>query len=227
MEAIVLAGGFGTRLRSVVADIPKPMAPIAGRPFLACLFDFLHDQGATRLVLCTGYRHEVVEGFFGAGYRGMAIAYSVEQEPLGTGGALKRALAMCASEHVAVLNGDTLFRVELQEMLELHIAGGRAITVALKPMRDFDRYGVVEVAEGRITAFREKSSCAAGHINGGVYIVNAGLFAGRELPERFSFETDFLEREVARLNIGAFISDGYFIDIGIPEDYARAQGELG
>lgn len=227
MEAIVLAGGFGTRLRSVVSDLPKPMASVAGKPFLAHLLNYLKIQKVTKVIFCTGYKHELIEDYFSLYFNGITIEYSIETEPLGTGGALKRALTICASDHLAVLNGDTLFRVDLQAMFERHIANKKDITVALKPMKNFDRYGVVEVVDDRITAFREKRKCSAGLINGGVYIVNNGLFTTYASPEKFSFERDLLERDVASLNIGAFISDTYFIDIGIPEDYERAQVELG
>lgn len=225
MEAIILAGGFGTRLQSVVQDVPKPMAPINGKPFLAFLLDSLSKQAVRKIILSTGYRHKVIENYFKNCYKGMKIVYSVEQEPLGTGGAILKALGKATNRNVFVINGDTFLQLNMAEMMEKHLSLGSDITMALKLMENFDRYGAVEVEIGKITGFKEKKQCQSGYINGGVYLLRPEIFDVK-LPERFSFESDFLEKHVESLNINAFITPGYFIDIGIPEDYQRARTEL-
>jgi len=225
LEAVILAGGLGTRLRSVVSDIPKPMAPVCGRPFLSYLLDQLRAYGVRRAVLATGYRHEVVEAYFAARYGDMALAYAVETEPLGTGGGIRMGLGLCSGQNVVVLNGDTFFDVDLGEMLAFHRKTGADVTVALKEMVDFDRYGAVKLDGDTITAFQEKQRCHKGYINGGIYIFARELFSGYDLQEHFSFETDFLGKYLQRLTIAGFRSDGYFIDIGIPEDYEKAGRE--
>lgn len=224
-EAVVLVGGLGTRLRPVINSVPKPMAPICGRPFLAYLLDRLRACGVQRVVLATGYRHEVVAEYFRVNDCGMSLAYSTEPEPLGTGGGLRRALQLCNAADVLVLNGDTFFAVNPGEMLAVHERSGADITMALKPMSDCSRYGTVMLDGERVVGFGEKSSSAAGFINGGVYIVRRRLFDRFALAERFSFEADFLGKQLPRLTVSGFISTGYFIDIGIPEDYAKAERE--
>lgn len=226
-EAILLAGGMGTRLRSVVTDLPKPMAPVGGRPFLEHLFPMLQAAGIEHAVLSVGYKWEVIEAHFGREFMGIALDYAVEEQPLGTGGGIKLAFGKTTEQHVLVLNGDTLFKIDLAEHWRRHVAGGGLVSLALKPMRDFDRYGTLELgAEERIVAFKEKQPLREGLINAGIYAIDRGIWDAVDLPERFSFEQDVLEREVGRLNFKGFVQDGYFIDIGIPEDFARANVEL-
>ena len=220
MEAVVLAGGLGTRLRSVVHDIPKCMAPVAGEPFLGYVLDWLSRYGITRVVLSVGYlRENIMEWISGQDYP-FEIDYAVEETPLGTGGGIKLALSKCRERKVIVVNGDTFFPVDLDA-----IPFDAPVTVALKPMKDFDRYGAVELsANGLVTAFHEKAKVQQGLISGGVYALN-GLDLS-SLPEQFSFEKDVLEPLSAKSQVGGWVSDSYFIDIGIPDDYARAQTEL-
>jgi D-glycero-alpha-D-manno-heptose 1-phosphate guanylyltransferase len=226
-EAVVLAGGFGTRLRSVVSDLPKPMAPVRGRPFLAYVLDELLAQGIERAVLAVGYKAEAIRDYFGQNYNGLELVYSVEEEPLGTGGGIRQAVAMCQSDTVFVLNGDTLFRVEFERLFNRFAASDSLLTIALKEMHDFDRYGTVLVNDaGVITGFREKRPMAIGLINGGVYLMRTSLFDLKPLAERFSFEQEILEAEYVHGRFHAEIFDGYFIDIGIPEDYERVQTEV-
>lgn len=226
-EAVVLAGGFGTRLRSVVQDLPKPMAPVGQRPFLEIVLDELVHAGVQRCVLAVGYKRETIEAHFGAAYRGMALAYSIEDEPLGTGGGIRQAVDMLEGDACLVLNGDTLFRVDLAQLSQGFTERSSLLTVALKEMRDFDRYGTVVLEEdGIISGFREKQPMNRGLINGGVYALSKDLFALKELPSVFSFEAEILEAEVDRHRFHGQAFDAYFIDIGIPEDYARAQVEL-
>lgn len=222
-EGIVLAGGLGTRLRSVVNDLPKCMAPVNGRPFLHYLLEYMEQQRFSRVVLALGYMHEAVERWIATRSWNFEIAYSVEQAPLGTGGAIRQAMDRTAAEEAFVLNGDTFFDVDTDAMELAHRAGGAAATIALKPMTDFSRYGAVETSpDGRIVAFHEKKHCRCGLINGGIYVINKryGLL---DFPsERFSFETDILQNKVRESVFTGYTSDGYFIDIGIPEDYERA-----
>ena len=227
MEAIVLAGGFGTRLRHIVSDVPKPMAPMddAGTPFLHYVLEDLARQGAERVILSTGYKSGVIEDYFGGGFQGMELVYSREDEPLGTGGAVKLALESCRSPEVFVLNGDTFFAVDLAALRAFHRGQGADFTLAMKEMFHFDRYGALEVSEGRIRAFHEKRPLERGWINGGVYCLRRDLLTGAG-KQRFSLETDFLEKQTKQLKICGFPSEGYFIDIGIPEDYYRAQREM-
>ena len=227
MEAIVLAGGFGTRLRSAVSDVPKPMAPMdeKGTPFLKVLFDFLKRNGITHIVLSIGYMGDIIKDYFGEAYQGISIDYSSEDTPLLTGGAIKKAIAGCVDTDVFVLNGDTFFDVDLAEMMRKHQAEHADLTIAVKEKFDFDRYGTVDFDEERITAFKEKTYCKAGWINGGIYCMKKVLLSSVD-AQKFSFEKDFMEKQVDNIKIIPFQSEGYFIDIGVPEDYYLAKKEL-
>ena len=222
MECIVLAGGMGTRLRSVVAALPKCLAPVAGRPFLAWLLDDLREAGFNHVILSLGYRHEDVEAWLVGHPDRDHISCVVEDLPLGTGGGVRLALTRAREDEVFVLNGDSWFGVDYPAMRSFHRASGATATLALKQMYDFSRYGeVVCDADGRISAFREKQPCAAGLINGGIYLLRRDAL--QAMPEKFSLEKDFFEPLSTRGALAGFRSDGYFIDIGIPEDFARAQ----
>ena len=223
MEAIVLAGGLGTRLRSVVADLPKPMAPVAGRPFLAILLDQLSEAGFTRVVLSVGYRHEAIVDHFGSRYRGLQLEYAVETRPLGTGGAMRLALRQVASPAVFVVNGDTFLQLDYAAMLAAHQGEDSRLTIAAQQVPDTSRYGALAIESGRIRGFLEKGRSGPGMINGGVYLLDPSLLQSPELPQSFSFETDLLVPRVREIAPLAFPTDGLFIDIGVPEDYARAQ----
>lgn len=221
MEAIVLAGGFGTRLAHIVSDVPKPMAPVCGRPFLRFILDDLQNKGVDRVILAVGHKQEVIRDFFGNSYRGMELLYSPEDTPLFTGGAIKKALQMCREERVLVVNGDTYFDVDLAQMSQIQ----SPLVIAVKRLHDFSRYGTVHVDAGRITGFAEKQPCSEGLINGGIYWMERSLL--ENIPEdKFSFEQRVLEAQYDRIAMMAYESEGYFIDIGIPEDYALAQETL-
>jgi D-glycero-alpha-D-manno-heptose 1-phosphate guanylyltransferase len=225
MECVVLAGGKGTRLRSVVSDLPKCMAPVAGRPFLAWLLDDLREASFDHIILSLGYKHEAVEAWVATRPDRDSITCVVEEEPLGTGGGVRLALRQAREDAVFILNGDTFFGVDYPAMQAFHRQSGAQATLALKPLRDFDRYGEVTLdGEGRIAAFREKRPCAEGLINGGVYLLQRDALA--EMPERFSLEKDYFEPKAESAGLAGFRSEGYFIDIGIPADYARAQRDF-
>ena len=225
-EAIILAGGAGTRLKSVVADLPKPMADVAGRPFLAYQLDYLAAAGVGHVVLSVGYLCERIMEWFGDNYQGIRISYAVEEEPLGTGGGIRESINLTTADNLLVLNGDTWFPVCLRSLEEAHDNSRSDLTMALKLLSDFERYGTVSFSGGRVTGFSAKGFCQQGYINGGVYLLDRAV--ADHFPERrsFSFESDFLEPMVQRIDICPFVSDAYFIDIGIPEDYQRAQIEL-
>ena len=216
MEAVVLAGGLGTRLRSVVSELPKCMAPIGPEPFLSYVLDWLGRYKITRVVLSVGYLRESIMSWVSTQNLPFEVDYAVEETPLGTGGGIKLALSKCHGPKVLVVNGDTFFPVDLDA-----IPFDSPITVALKPMKDFDRYGAVTLDHFKIQAFKEKAPVKQGLINGGVYAIN-GLDLSN-FPERFSFEKDVLEPFATKGKVGGWVSDSYFIDIGIPDDYERAQ----
>jgi len=239
--ALVLVGGLGTRLRAAYADGPKALAPIGGKPFLAYLLEQLADAGFRRVVLCSGYRAEQIEQWLGDGGsrdgREMAldIRYSREDEPLGTAGALGLAYSRYArGERVLAMNGDSILQMSLAAMWELHSERRAEATVALARVEDTSRYGSVAVnEEGWVTSFCEKSGeCsggsaarASGFINAGVYLFEPSVMDAVVADHRASLERDVLPAQISR-GLLAFKSDGYFIDIGIPEDFARAQREL-
>lgn len=227
MQAIILAGGFGTRLRSVLNDTPKPMAPIGDQPFLELLLLYLARQNFSEVTLSVGYLHEKIIDHFGEGYQNIALRYAIETTPLGTGGAIRHALGVLKPvEPVFVLNGDTFSNIDYATMSQIHQQCQSPLTLALTRVDNAGRYGKVSVAGGRITEFQEKTQAGSGLINSGIYLISPNLFDERHLPESFSFEQDFLYPHVAELMPCAFENDGYFIDIGIPEDYQRAQREL-
>lgn len=226
-ECIILAGGLGTRLRSAVPDLPKCMAPVAGKPFLSYVIDYFHQQGIERFIFSLGYMHETIEAFLHARYPALNIACTIEQEPLGTGGAIKLACTQAQQPDVLVLNGDTIFTIQLEQLSAFHTSHTADCTLSLKPMQQFDRYGVVELAADQsIKNFREKQYYDAGYINGGVYALRVSSFLQEDFPEKFSFEKDYLEKLYAQRKIYGVIQDEYFIDIGIPADYEKANQEF-
>lgn len=223
MEAIILAGGFGTRLKHVVSDVPKPMAPVNGDPFLKHVLDYLLNNGVSHIVLAVGYKADIVQNFFGDTYNGINISYSVEDSPLGTGGAIKKALKCCNEKNIFILNGDTMFDVDLKEMQAFHANSGSDLTIAIKSMNNFNRYGTVVLEEGLVTKFVEKKPTLQGKINGGIYLINNEIM--NEIDEMsFSIEKMILESRL--IDIYGFESDGYFIDIGVPEDYYKVQKDF-
>lgn len=226
-EAVILAGGFGTRLSHVVSDVPKPMAPVYGKPFLCYVLDRLVNAGIRRIVLATGYKHEVIESWFGPEYRGAEIVYSHEDTPLFTGGAIRQAARLLTSEDFVVLNGDTLFDIDFGKLYEFHASHSANLTVALRHVDDTSRYGAVQCADNRIVAFHEKTdSHGAGDINGGIYAINRAWLMNQDLPTKFSFEKELMQPLAGAEGFYGLSFNTYFIDIGVPEDYFRAQDEF-
>lgn len=223
MEAIILAGGLGTRLRSIVDDIPKPMAPINGKPFLEYIIKYLSRNNVDRIILSVGYKWQIIKEYFGYKYENIELVYSVEDEPLGTGGALKKAMSKANNEEVYIVNGDTFFDINLKD---LKLNSDSKLTLSLKKMKKFDRYGHVKTgSQGNVIAFEEKGYCESGEINGGIYLSSKLIFDGFELHDKFSFE-EFIQNNFTDLKIFAKSFEDYFIDIGIPKDYKKAQDEL-
>jgi D-glycero-alpha-D-manno-heptose 1-phosphate guanylyltransferase len=228
MDAIILAGGFGTRLKSVIGEeIPKPMADIGGEPFLAHYIRYLRTQGVTRVMLSVYYLRKHIMDYFKDHFEGVTVLYAEEEAPLGTGGALRFALSMLMPEApVLVANGDSFVELDLQEMLAAHASAGAQLTIGLRKMPDCSRYGEVACDEsGRITSFVYPGRAQAGFISTGMYIVNPDIFSGHDVPGAFSFEADFQRPFVESVHMHGHEIAGYFIDIGVPEDYARFQHE--
>ncbi len=231
MEAIVLAGGLGTRLASRLQGLPKPMAPVAGRPFLEILLLQLHRAGCTRAILSVGHLHEVIQNHFGSSFQGMQVDYAIETSPLGTGGAIRLALEQATENAVLTMNGDTFRQIDYAAMMQFHLAEGASATMAVAHQPDIARYGGVVVEKNHVIAFVEKGRSGPGQprsglINAGAYVLSRNLDWPKQLGERFSIETDFFMHEVAQLRPAAYETSGYFLDIGIPEDLDRAQTEL-
>jgi D-glycero-alpha-D-manno-heptose 1-phosphate guanylyltransferase len=224
VECIILAGGQGTRLRAIVSDLPKPMADIAGRPFLWWLMTRLNRQDVGRVIFSLGYRSESIQNYFGTRFEGIQISYAIEKEPLGTGGAMKYALEQASESQVLVLNGDTYADVNLRALLRSLDSESTHLALAVAYQCNSARYGFVAIDErtGIITGFREKEGHGAGYINAGVYCVRRDIFKN-STPAKFSFEHDFLPRHLRVIRPLAVKGARGFIDIGVPEDYARAQ----
>lgn len=223
-ESIVLAGGLGTRLRGAVPDLPKAMAPVAGQPFLSYLLDFLELDGIRRVVLALGYRSEMIRGFFGVARGRLELVYSVEDEPLGTGGALARALPLLHGPAAFVVNGDTFLRLNYAGMASIWKRDEQVpLVVAVRPVSDAGRYGRAVVVDERIREFASHGTPGPGLVNAGIYLLAQDILNRYPMPEKFSWEKDFLEARVAEIRPLAFHCDVPFIDIGIPEALDRAQ----
>ncbi len=223
MEAIILAGGMGTRLRDVIADLPKPMAPVNGIPFLSYIFQWLKKYSVEKAILSVGYKHESIMEYFGDSYLGIAVEYVIEDKPLGTGGAVKYALQRTAGKDILIINGDTYFPIDLNRFYRLHIKYNHSFSIALKRMENCDRYGSVECRGNTIVKFNEKKFRIDCLINGGIYLINRTFIDGKDLPEVFSLEKDLMEIEAGKSVLKGMEFNELFIDIGIPEDYKRAQ----
>lgn len=219
-EIVVLAGGLGTRLRPVVAEVPKPLAPVAGRPFLHWLLEGFAQRGIARVVLAIGYRGGMIREAVGTRFAGMAIAYAEEEAPLGTGGALWAALAHCRGSRVFAANGDSWLGMDLAAFASAPAAAD--LVLAVRRVPDRARYGAVLLEGDRVVGMAEKGGSGPGLVNAGLYLVRTDLPARRPLPAPFSLETEVLARPEG-LDLRAVATEAPFLDIGTPEDYARAQ----
>ena len=226
-EAIILAGGMGFRLRNVVKDLPKPMAPVAGKPFLYFQLRYLAAFQFDHIILSVGYKHEAISEYFGDSFEGMSLSYAIESEPLGTGGAIALSMKKTNSENVFILNGDTFFQADLREFEIFHTNQKSDLSIVLKEMHRFDRYGTVELEGNNIKGFREKHFVEKGLINGGIYLLSKKFWESLSLSlGKFSFEREIMEKMYRAYEFHGKVSNAYFIDSGIPEDYQRAQTEI-
>ncbi len=226
MEVIILAGGLGTRLRSEVSDRPKCMAEINSKPFLYYWLKYLERFDIKKIILSLGYMSSGVESWVEDNHKNFnfLIDFVVEQQPLGTGGAIRFALNKTTQKNVLILNGDSFFMMDLENFCNKHKQKKASISLALKEMESFDRYGSVVIDENeKVTTFKEKTFCSKGLINAGIYMINKEKVALNNYPEKFSFEKDILQQSK---DIFGFVCQGYFIDIGIPDDYHRAQKDF-
>jgi len=226
VQAIILAGGKGTRLYPLTLNVPKPMVPIGDKPFLYYLLLMLKKEGVSKVIFSIGYLGEQIKDYFSDSWNGLELIYVTEKEPLGTGGAIAVCMDQVSEDNVFVINGDTFCSVNLKELLSSHQQQEAEISIALKEMKNFDRYGTVDVQGHKIKQFNEKQKVLKGLINTGTYCVTKELFINHKMPDKFSFETEFLQAKIGQLNANAFISDAYFIDIGVTEDYKKAQTEI-
>lgn len=228
-SAIVLAGGIGSRIESVAGGLPKALLDVEGRPFIEYVLDQLIDAGVEHVVIACSYKWQMINDYLGDEYRTLEINYSVEQYPLGTGGAIKQAFALFNLPAAIVVNADTLFKIDLAELERQHHEREAFISLALRGVDDVSRYGEVTVGDrGKLLTFNEKSRSGPGLINGGIYIIDAEIWDddGIDVDDKFSFETDVLQQYVKYGIFYGFPMDGYFIDIGIPEDLERARKEF-
>ncbi|MBK7343157.1 MAG: HAD-IIIA family hydrolase [Saprospiraceae bacterium] len=225
--AIILAGGRGTRLQTVVSDLPKPLAPVADRPFLAWQLDHLASQGIQKVILSIGYLADHFLHLIGTTWKEMQIEYVIEEQPLGTGGAIYKASKQIDDEEFWVLNGDTFTDFCLADLWEFHRASGVICTLALKQMEDVDRYGTVQIdSQGQVLGFAEKRAQRHGLINAGVYLLHRRLIPKDASESAFSFETDVLQTLPGHSKLAGLPVAGHFLDIGIPDDYYLAQTAL-
>lgn len=222
-ECIILAGGLGTRLRGVIKDVPKPMAPLNGKPFLYYVFKWLAKYKTDKIVISAGYKSESIIKYFGNSFNAIPLVYAIEEKPLGTGGAVKFAIRKTTGANILIINGDTYFPVNLDRFWKIHTENNFQFTIALKRMYRFSRYGSVELEGETINMFNEKQYCSEGLINGGIYLTNRYFIESLEVPEVFSLEKDVLVRKSAEGVLKGIEFDDTFIDIGIPEDYSRAE----
>lgn len=228
MQAILLAGGLGTRLSSVVNDRPKPMALIQGKPFVEYVIRELAGQGIDDIIFAVGYKGSMVEEYFADGAKfGIHASYAYEETLLGTAGAIKNAAGHVSGRDVFVLNADTFYRVDYRRLVKQKQDMNLDMALVLREVEDVSRYGQALLSQGRLTGFNEKSEGAkAGTINGGAYLISKDLI--QEIPDgKVSLEQDMIPGWLSGgRRLGGFVNDGYFIDIGIPEDYYRFMADV-
>lgn len=228
MEIIILAGGFGTRLKSVVEEQPKCLAPINGKPFLQYLFTILEKQGVAHVILALGYKHQMVIDWLKTKAFTFKVSWVIESTPLGTGGALKLALNKSRNKDIYLMNGDTLFDISLKDLNDFE-AEKPSVNIALRKVKDSGRYGAVEISDSNeILKFSEKSPMmvSEGLINGGIYFLHNMKSIINNMPDIFSFEKDILTLSPDVQHDYQLMGKeyhAYFLDIGIPEDYQTAQ----
>jgi D-glycero-alpha-D-manno-heptose 1-phosphate guanylyltransferase len=227
IDVIILAGGLGTRLKSVVPDLPKALSPINGRPFLDYILDFLNESGLAKSVILTvGYMAEqIVEKYSSRREYDFEFRFSKEETLLGTGGAIKKALRCSTTDDVMVLNGDSYADVHVKDVISFHREKSASMTIVVKRIGNPDKYGLVEFNnDQRITSFNEKLTGATeGHINAGIYLFKREIFNGVEEDRAISLERELMPFFINNHGVYAFATGGKFIDIGTPETYLIAE----
>ena len=221
MDVIILAGGLGTRIRSVTKNLPKVMIDLNGKPLLEHTFNYLKNFNVQNVILAVGYKKEYIKKYFGNQYENINIIYSEEKEQLGTGGAIKKALNYTDEENVIVMNGDLLVNVDLDELYRCHINQENDVesTLTIKKMQDYERYGTIVEEDGFIKKFKEKEYTKEGFINVGIYVINKSKFVNENPEKIFSIEKDYFEKITKIKKLYTYKYSGEFLDVGIPEDY--------
>ncbi|MCP9860384.1 MULTISPECIES: nucleotidyltransferase family protein [unclassified Cyanobium] len=226
MKAVILCGGLGTRLGNLTKDTPKPLLEVAGKPFIAHVLNRLKSGGIDGLVLAAGFQWAKLKHYIGDNWDGVPVHYSIETHPLGTGGAIKAAMASASLSEALVFNGDTLFDIDIASLLAFAHKSVAQVCISLRKVDDCSRYGRVTVgANGEMLSFGEKGYKGAGLINGGIYYLRSHCLHGIKAGS-FSLESDFLSLQQPGHPIYGMPFDDYFIDIGIPSDLQRAEVEL-
>ncbi len=222
----MLCGGLGTRLGELTHDTPKPLIAVSGRPFLAHVLDQLITTPIDEIVLAVSFQWQKVRAEIGTQWRNVKVSYSIETEPLGTGGAIRQAMQQSGITEALVANGDTLLKINPHDLIQFAKEHDADIAIALKATEDSSRFGKVSIdPSGRIVAFQEKAPGSSGLINSGLYYLKTSIFNQIDTPS-FSFENVILAERHNRLAIFGMQTTAYFIDMGIPEDLARARLEL-
>jgi D-glycero-alpha-D-manno-heptose 1-phosphate guanylyltransferase len=234
--ALILAGGLGKRLRSAYSSGPKALAPVGTRPFLDYLLYWLRGEGVQEVILCVGYKRSSIQRHVGTGHKwGLRVRYSIERKLLGTAGALKKAGVMLGSNRAFVINGDTFLDVNLGEMIAYHRDRKAWATLAVAKVADARRFGTLRLdSRGRVTSFVEKSAsdtdealaCSRLQINGGVYLFEKKLLGRIPARRQVSLENEVFPLLLQKKRLFGFVTDGFFLDIGVPDDFRRAQSEL-
>jgi D-glycero-alpha-D-manno-heptose 1-phosphate guanylyltransferase len=225
MEAIILAGGIGSRLRSIIKDVPKPMALVDGKPFLEMILDNLNHTGFTKVILSVGYLSDVIVNYFGDNYKKIKIEYAVENERLGTGGAIKYALQFCSDEYAFVFNGDTFLNIDVNAVIDLKSIEHLPVIVS-RHVDDVSRYGALAISGNKLTGYREKLDLGPGVINAGCYYLPTNIMNSFTNLKVFSFEKYAIPEIIQNPGFVVYKHDGLFIDIGIPEDLFLASTAL-
>lgn len=219
MQIIILAGGKGTRLKSETGDTPKVMADINNRPFLDYILDDILKYDIDKVILAVGYNKEYIKYYYNDSYKGLKLEYSEENSPLGTGGAIKKALTLCDDDSCFIVNGDIYHTINYNDMFDQYKKANVDVYLALKNMKNIERFGTVEVKNNKIIKFNEKKKVDEGLINVGCYIFKKDIL--NDYPDIFSIEEDFFNKNINNLKNSYYLYDGYFTDIGIPEDYHK------